>query len=164
MKELHSFAELAVALTVGTVRAVAAAEHGLGRAAALIAADAKQRIGEYQSEAGPFPAWAQLADSTEASKARMGYPPNAPLLATGDLRNSIQSEAAGSEAVAGSKSAIAAFQELGTSTIPPRPFMGPAAFENRDKIAAIIRNAAGMALSGESLTYGGGNTFARLTS
>lgn len=120
----------------------AAIEHsthkGLEKVAKIIERDAKGQIGHYQPEVGPFQDWAPLAESTEAEKARLGYPADAPLLREGKLRDSIQHEVAGHEAVIGSKSEIAEYQEFGTRTIPPRPFIGPAAFKNKDAIQHIL--------------------------
>ncbi len=141
MKEFSSvltFAEHLVAIEAG----LAATFHSaLKRAARVIEKDARAQIGEYQPEVGPFPEWAELADSTEYDKAQKGYPVDAPLLREGDLRNSIQHEVVGLEAVIGSQSDIAAYQEFGTPTIPPRPFIGPAAFKNKEKIQRILGDA-----------------------
>jgi HK97 gp10 family phage protein len=137
-KQLTSLGDLAKALTLGAVAAMVSAERGLAKAAQLVQEDAKDRIGHYQGAVGPFPDWAPLADATEADKAAKGYPLGAPLLREGDLRDSIVTETNITEAVIGSKMDIAAYQEFGTTRIPPRPFLGPAAFENRDKIQRII--------------------------
>jgi len=45
------------------------------------------------------------------------------------------------EAEIGSRLAVAVFQEVGTSTVPPRPFLGLAAFENRDAVLQILGHA-----------------------
>lgn len=132
---------------------------GLERVSRYIEADAKGRIGHEQDAVGPFPAWAPLEDSTEAEKARLGYPVDAPLLRTGDLRDSIEHEVSGLEAVIGSKSEIAEYQEFGTRTIPPRPFIGPAAFNNKPAIEKILGTAMVEGLTGghvihEDLGYG----------
>ncbi len=137
-KFLNSLAEAAVLMAERAVVALVEAEAGLNQAAQLIKNDAKIRIGHYQDSAGPFPEWAELADSTEAEKERLGYQLDAPLLREGDLRDSIVTEQHGLEAVVGSKMAIAAYQEFGTDRIPPRPFLGPAAYERKDAIKAII--------------------------
>lgn len=125
-----------------SLRAVVAAEAGLGRAAKIVQEDAKGRIGEYQSDVGPFPAWAPLAESTEQQKEALGYERGKPLLREGDLRESIVTEHNAMEAIIGSKMEIARFQEFGTADaahpIPPRPFLGPAAFQNQGKITATV--------------------------
>ena len=54
--------------------------------------------------------------------------------------------AKGNEAVVGSKSDIAFYQEVGTPTIPPRPFIGPAAFKNKEKICQLLGEAVVHAL------------------
>jgi hypothetical protein len=116
----------------------------------VIEKTAKSEIGVYQESVGPFPAWAPLADSTEEEKARLGYPTDAPLLRTGDMRESITHERDGLEGVVGSDSDILVYQELGTEKIPPRPVMGPAAFTNKKHIERIIGHAAVSGLLGDS--------------
>lgn len=152
MKEFSSvltFAEHLVAIEAGLAVTFHSA---LDRAARIIEKDARGQIGEYQPEAGPFPEWAELADSTEYDKAKKGYPADAPLLREGDLRDSIQHEVVGLEAVIGSQSDIAAYQEFGTPHILPRPFIGPAAFKSKEKIQEILGAALVMGLTeGEAI-------------
>jgi HK97 gp10 family phage protein len=119
-----------------------ALHEGLKASVKLIEQTAKKKIGHYQNESGNFPAWPELADSTKVDRVKQGYSENEPLLREGDLRDSIQSEVKGLTGIAGSKNPIAAYQEYGTSKIPPRPFIGPAAFQNKKKIKAIIGLAA----------------------
>lgn len=142
MREFHSLESFAIHLAGAAVAVVVAEHKALGRAAVVIEKDAKNRIGEYQGSVGPFQDWAPLADSTEAEKERLGYALDAPLLREGDLKNSIEHEVENGEAIIGSKLDIAAYQEFGTEKIPPRPFIGPAAFANKDKIERLIGNAA----------------------
>ena len=61
-----------------------------------------------------------------------------PLLRTGGLRDSISTHVEGAEATVGSVSPIALYQEQGTEHIPPRPFLGPAAFEGKKPIGAAV--------------------------
>ena len=110
----------------------------LKKAALLIEKEAKGEIGHYQPEVGPFPAWAPLADSTEASKAAKGYPAGAPLLASGAMRRDIGHVIEGHEAVIGSPDEKAVFHEFGTSKMPPRPVFGPAVYKNLDKLHALM--------------------------
>ena len=110
----------------------AAKAQGLEDAARRMAAHARDYIGEYQTTAvGPFPAWPPLAPSTVEDKERQGYaPPDNPLLREGDLRDSIKHSTTRDTAVVGSNSKIAAYQEFGTPTIPPRAFIGRAVAEH----------------------------------
>lgn len=147
---LNGFGELQKALVGDTVKALVAAEVGMKAAATVVQHDAKERIGEYQDEVGPFPEWEQLADSTEEEKARLGFLADAPLERTGEMRDSIEKEFHPMEAVIGSKLPEAAFQEFGTEHIPPRPFLGPAVFANKKKIRALIGGAVVGALIGQS--------------
>ncbi len=93
-----------------------------------VATDAKALIGH------EIDRWPPLADRTVAEKQRLGYvgqiSPTDPLLRTGDMRESIKPDAEltayGVEGVVGSGSKIALYQEMGTSRIPPRPFLAEA--------------------------------------
>lgn len=147
---LHNLAELKLRLEADNGKVMLAARLALDGAAKLVAQDAKERIGEYQQATGPFPAWEPLAQDTEAEKARLGYPLDAPLLRDGDLRDSIVTELSGNEAVIGTADPVAAFQEFGTPDIPPRPFLGPAAFSNREEIREMIGAAVAGALAGKT--------------
>lgn len=146
MKEfsLTSFTTHLAEMAVNTVVSL---NVGLHAAANVIEKSAKEKIGHYQGESGPFPEWAPLADATEDEKARLGYPLGAPLERTGELRDSIEHEVVGLEAVVGSKDPVAEWQEFGTDRIPPRPFIGPAAFESKDKVEGILGAATVIGLS-----------------
>lgn len=113
-------------------------EHFLAaRGADMILRDAKWQIGTYQPAVGPFAAWAPLAESTEAEKSRKGYPLDAPLLRDGTLRASYQADVEGGDAVIGSTSDIALWQEVGTVRIPPRAVLGPAAVSSRKPLMEL---------------------------
>lgn len=138
----YSLAEFAVKLVELQASEVLALHHGLKKVAKLVEQTAKAEIGQYQDAIGPFPAWAPLTDSTEAQKERMGYPADSPLLATGEMRDSIEHEVHGLEAEIGSNNDKMVWQELGTDRIPARPVLGPAAYRQRHKIERIIGHAA----------------------
>lgn len=151
------FAAAQVALQVAQAQA-------LERVARRIQSDARAQIGHYQGPAGPFSAWPPLAESTEREKARLGYRADAPLLRDGTLRDSITYEVHQDEAVVGSKSDIAAYQEFGTSAngaphIPPRPFIGPAAVMNEHFIRQELGNAVVRGLTGGAPIPGGAYDF-----
>ena len=77
-----------------------------------------------------------------------------PLLVTGELYASIEHEVEGNEAVIGTKLEIGEYQEFGTKNIPPRPFMGPAAFNNQAKIKKIMSHSLVTAIVGDVLLPG----------
>jgi len=158
-REFTDLGALALHLATLGVAMAAAQTRGLERVARRIEGDAKAQIGHYQGPAGPFPAWAPLAESTEAEKARLGYRQDAPLLREGDLRDSITHEVRGNEAVVGSKSPIAAYQEFGTDKIPPRPFIGPAAVMNEHFIQQELGRATVEGLTGGQAIAGGAYDF-----
>jgi HK97 gp10 family phage protein len=127
------------------------AEKALEHTAELIEKTAKEELGHYQPAVGPFQAWPALAPGTLAHHAALGVG-DSPLLVTGELYASIQHESSGNEAVIGSKMDIGAYQEFGTDKIPPRPFMGPAAFVNKEKIERIMaRGVVAGILGGNAL-------------
>ena len=88
--------------------------------------EAKEEIGHYQQAAGPFGAWPELAESTKADRVRQGFSENEPELRTGELRDSIKSEAMGLSSIAGSTSEVMLWQENGTDKMPPRAIIGTA--------------------------------------
>jgi phage gpG-like protein len=102
---------------------------------------AKEEIGVYQPAYGPFDAWAPLAESTKADRVRRGYSEDEPLLRSGELRDSIQSEVMGLAAIVGTKSDIGLWQEVGTEHIPPRPFIGPVYLRKIDSLTELIGRA-----------------------
>src|SRR5260370_13669326 len=118
------------------------------KALLILEKDMVQQIGEYQDAIGSYPAWAPLADSTEADKAAHGYPLNAPLERTGELRDSFTHEHEGDEGVVGSTDPVMEYQELGTSTIPPRPVVGPAWERRHEQVEEILGRALVVAVLG----------------
>ncbi len=137
MQEFTSFAAFGRHLGRLALQGDAVTERITERTAAIIQDEAQAKIGVYQEASGGFPAWAPLADSTVADRIRQGFSPLEPLLRTGTLRDSYSSTTSGGEAVIGSTSDIALWQEQGTEHIPPRPVLGPAAFESKAKIGAL---------------------------
>jgi len=113
--------------------------HITEESAKLILARAQAKIGDYQPASGPFNGWAELADSTKDEKERLGYVGNGgdhyqPLLREGVLRDSYEEQTRGNEAVVGSTDEVALYQELGDEHRPPRPVIGPAAYDSKQDI------------------------------
>ena len=129
-------------------------EHMLTTAAEVIEKEAKAEIGHYQSAAGPFAAWAELADSTKNDRVSKGFPENDPLLRTGEMRDSIEHTVRGREAHVGSDNDKAVWQELGTGHIPPRSFLGGAAFRKAPEVAEKIGADTVAYLTGASVYNG----------
>jgi len=135
--------------------AVREAEHkALEQALVILEDDAVGQIGHYQGAAGPYPAWAPLAESTEVEKARLGYQADAPLLREGDLQKSFSHQVNGDEGVVGSTSDVMPYHEFGTSKMPPRPVLGPALFHNRNKIDELLGRALVEAIVGGKILSG----------
>jgi phage gpG-like protein len=157
MKQFSSLLQFSEHLMKAATVEILAISKGLEVSAKAIQAEAKNEIGHLQSAVGPFPEWEELADSTKAEKERLGYVFNKdynPLLRTGELiRDSIEYEVnmESLEAIIGSKEPVAAFQEFGTDRIPPRPFIGRAAFILGPKIAKIFGDATMIGIAGGNL-------------
>jgi phage gpG-like protein len=142
MDALVTMAEIAIEVEEATHKA-------LERAATVVEKEAQASIGTYQAAAGPFAAWAQLADSTRADKEKLGYsPPDNPLLREGDLRDSIGHVVSGHEAAVGSNSDVAVYQELGTRHMPPRSFLAGSAVRKEGDVVEILGEGAVAALVG----------------
>lgn len=137
MREFSSFGTFARHLAALALEGDAVAHHITEKAAKHVHEDAQKRIGEYHDYTGPFNTWAQLTDATQADRERQGFTPNDPLLRSGDLLNSIEYEVHHNEAVVGSASDIALYQEVGTDRIPPRPFLGPALYDAKNAIGEM---------------------------
>ena len=129
-----------------------AEQRGLEAGAVLIEAEAKAEIGRYQDAAGPFEKWAELAAATKASRSAAGFPPNNPLLVTGELLHSIGHRVEGRKAVVGSTSDLAVYQEFGTihaaHPIPPRSFLGASGFRKGEAAAQAIGEAVAHVVAG----------------
>lgn len=113
---------------------------------------AREKLGVYQPATGPFPQWVSLSQETMAERMRYGFTPNEPLLRSGQLRDAIASSVVPGGAQIGvphgphyepdgtvkDVGEIAIDMEFG-SVAPPRPFLGPAAYESKlgtSKLAA----------------------------
>lgn len=144
-ESLGAFALHLLTLEAGIVLEQQKALHAIGEA---VRDTAQEEIGNYQPAVGSFPAWAQLADSTEAEKARLGFRADAPLERTGELRDSISYQVEPEAVVIGSPSDIMLWQEQGTSTIPPRAALGPAAIRNKEVIERAVGTATVIGLLG----------------
>jgi hypothetical protein len=132
------------------------ARDALERAAQVVEGEAKSEIGHYQGSAGPFTGWAELADSTKDERVRLGYSENDPLLRDGTMRDSIGHEVemtglGEGQAVIGSASQIAEYQELGTDRIPPRSFLGGGLIRREAEVVELIGSDVAWALSGGPL-------------
>jgi hypothetical protein len=112
---------------------------------------AKRKFGVYQKDDGLFEGWAQLAESTQQQRVRLGYSPNDPLFRSGETMNSLSHSVSGDSVYNGSTSILMKYFELGTINMPPRPVLGPAMFENRDKIKKIIKMSMVLWLKNQSI-------------
>jgi phage gpG-like protein len=118
-------------------------QEGLEKAAVVVETAAKHLIGqENVPAAGPYPAWAPLAQSTIEEKEKLGYTGQVsetdPLLRTGELRESIRHVVGHNEAVVGSDLDKALEQEMGTERIPARHYLGTALYQNAPEVEKIL--------------------------
>jgi hypothetical protein len=112
---------------------------GVLKACRLVQKTAKSYIGSYDHPGN----WAQLAQATQEDRVRQGFAANEPLLRRGEVRDSIQTDAPHRSWLETwgyiySNDPIARYMELGTSTIPPRPFLSTATIECMPEIRQII--------------------------
>lgn len=119
-------------LEAAEIALVPALEVVVAETAELMAEAARGFIGHEQgpvSITSPVPfymgAWEPLAASTMAEKRRLGIDAQdgAPLYRTGQMKISIRAGVVGLTGVIGSDDEAALYQEMGTATIPPRPFL-----------------------------------------
>jgi phage gpG-like protein len=91
---------------------------------------------------------ARVADQVRlALSTPPGGPHDHPWRESGALHDSIGSDAEGDEAVVGSTSNVALFQEHGTDRVPPRPTFAPIASAQGETIATTLANAIAVALN-----------------
>jgi hypothetical protein len=83
----------------------------------------------------------------EALSQTPGQDHSVPWLRTGALRASIGNEVDGNVGVIGSSSDVAVDQELGTRSVPPRPFLASTAADTVEDIAALIATVVARHLS-----------------
>jgi phage gpG-like protein len=113
----------------------------VARACQMVCDEAKRVLGTHDY------GWPELQPETIARKIRG----DTPLLETGKLRESIQWNAEGNFGFIGSDSPVAVWHELGTSRIPPRPFLAGAAMHMEDKIHKMAARAALAVIAGRGL-------------
>jgi hypothetical protein len=145
LTEFKSFGAFAKHLLRTAVIGEEVSHHITAEGAKIIQRDAQAKLGVYQEAVGPFPEWAELADSTKADRVAQGFTENDPLRRSGGLAESIEVHALGNDAVVGSQDPVALWQEEGTTQggaphIPPRPFLGPAAFGAKRPIGVMAAN------------------------
>jgi phage gpG-like protein len=142
MSQFPSLGAFALHLATQHIQEQKSLERGLEKVAKLIEKSAKSQFGTYQRGTGPFEKWPPLAESTQEDRVQHGFSADEPLLRTGELRDSISHQVQGLRAVIGSTSDVMVYQELGTSKIPPRPVLGPAAIRRKKAIKKILGDAA----------------------
>ena len=78
------------------------------------------------------------------------YPENAPLLRTGELRDSISSRVVEGETAVdiGSTDKVSKFHEFGTVNIPPRPIFATLVQENHEEATRIVATWTARSMGG----------------
>ncbi len=104
--------QLTKKMRVMTAKAVIAPEIAAARLAPVMVATAKEIIGTHLLR--------DLMPSTQAERSRLGYPPNDPLLRTGEFRDTIEGDSLGPVATVGTNDPRGAWFENGT--VHMRPF------------------------------------------
>lgn len=146
MKEFESIDSFTSYLTMAVVPTLAPAmDSMLDVIGAELVATAKEKFGVYQPAVYKYPKWAPLSPSTLAH----GNPNNTPLLRTGGARDSIYYYKSGNDVVVGSTEQTMVYHELGTTTEPPRPVLGPTIYEHKTEIMNLLGKATALALMGK---------------
>lgn len=122
---------------------------------ARIRDEARNMLGTYQpATSGPYgsyPAWAKLSRDTMRRRIKYGFnPAEEPLIETQKMLKTIHTTPpmripGGVEFIVGyaavNKAALyAVWHEIGTSTMPPRPVLGPAAMHVLESCFPLIKN------------------------
>ncbi len=115
-------------------------EESLTVTAEFIKKEAKEKFGEYQS------GWDELAQATQADRARQGYTDNDPLLRSGHLRDTVEMNVHQRSASIGSNDPVMVWQEKGTTKtgwngangIPPRPVFLLTYFEHGEEAVKLF--------------------------
>ena len=153
-RELESVEALARVLVATAVTWRVERKHILSAVGKQLTKDMRGQIGHYQAGVGNYLEWAELAESTEDEKARVGAPPDAPLLRFGDLLKSFRYSVEGEELYAGSIDPVMEYHEFGTSKMPPRSVVGPALLKNIETIKNLMGYAVVDAVvSGQRMGY-----------
>jgi hypothetical protein len=137
VKTFTSFAALRSHIAVTEAALDLAVTVGIKEASTEFLHETHEIIGEYQSAAGPYPAWAPLTAATKEDRSSRGYPEDEPELVTGELRDSYEVHAEGFKGGVGSESIIALAQEAGepAHNLPARPILGFAYIRGEKKVA-----------------------------
>ncbi len=153
MKEFTSFAAFAAHLERLAVMGHEVTHHIADKSAEEIQKTAQGMIGDYQPAVGPYVAWEELADSTKAERARLGFSDNDPGYRSGEMRKSIERTVQGTEAAVGSNDQHLVWFDLGTPKHPPRPVLGPAALHSRERVGSYAAKTVFAWLAGRSLRH-----------
>lgn len=146
MKTFNSFEGMAAHFLFTQAAVVIELHTAVDKIGAAIEKTAKAKLGTYQPEVSEFAGWVELTESTKQDRLAKGFTENDPLLRSGELRNSISRQTHGLTTTVGSTSDIAVYQELGTSKIPPRSFIGPSLYQNDKLIKKVVGIAAARGL------------------
>jgi len=148
-KSLADFSSYLLRLSVALPHRL---EPALDRAARKIKNRAQEKFGHYQGDIKSVPEWAELAESTKASRVRLGFTENDPLLRTGSIRDHITHRvyrsAGGVRADIGGSSPVLLYLELGTLHMPPRPTISGALAELADETAIIMADRVVQVIAG----------------
>jgi hypothetical protein len=142
-----------------TVHAHEITKVSLTEAARVVQKEAKESLGEYQTETGQFGPWPELADSTKVNRLALGYTENNPGLREGEMRDSIEVtvkvDGFTGTADIGSDDDKLVYFELGTEHQPPRSVLGGALFREKDRVLSVIGSSAFGTLIGDEVFQGG---------
>jgi hypothetical protein len=127
---------------------------GLEHVGRIVEREAKAELGHYQDAAGPFVAWAELADATKEDRVAHGFTENNPGLRSGEMQDSIGHAVGHEEVVIGSNDDKMVWFELGTEKQPPRSALGVATVHKEAHIVAVLGGSVVTALVGHDVFHG----------
>ncbi len=177
MKTFNSIADFVEHLRAIQAAADLRVQRALHEAGRIVQEEAQHEIGTYQDAAGPFPAWAALAQVTlegftdshghhHPGKEELGFaPPDNPLERTEQLKHAIELSVTRNLAVVGvpdehvgdgspedperNLGDVAEWIEFGTDKMPARSFLGRALFVKEKVVRSLIGHAAAFAVMGK---------------
>jgi hypothetical protein len=118
--------------------------HALDQVGKIVTKEVYRVIGTYDY------GWPQLAAATQDERESQGFEPNDPLLRTGRMRDSVWYKVEHDSVSIGTDDKIAVWQELGTSRIPPRPFLEGALHKMTPEVLDKIGRTIAGKVSGEA--------------
>ena len=147
---MSTFGQMAARITASLAAYDIVENQALKAIGEMVEKQAYGKFGVYQDASGPYAAWPKypsgnLAEITQKKRKALGTSLDDPLYRPGQpeadgqyLRDTVGHTVRGDEVFIGSTSSIMAEHERGLEPLPPRPVLGPALYEKRGEIVALV--------------------------